>query len=77
MFGWQLRPGDVIEHTEMERLRGCDRKVERTRRWRFVNRVRAFDYGRWFQHLTVTDEQGRGEYGITQYDDFDWKVVSR
>lgn len=73
----QLKPGDVIEHTDTEPLRACGRRVKRTRRWLFVSYVRAHDFGHWFVHLRVTDLHGRGEFGLCHYEWFDWKVLNR
>jgi hypothetical protein len=76
MQAGQLKPGDVIEYTEMELLRACDRKVKRTRRWLFVSYVRLYEQG-WFVILKVTDLHGQGEFGLCQREWFDWKVLNR
>lgn len=77
MQAGQMLPGDVIVHTEVVRLRSCDRSVRRTRRWIFVRRDRVFDDFRgtgYFDHLTVTDMRGRGEFGLIERDCHDWEV---
>lgn len=77
MQAGQLRPGDVVIYPDTRRLRGCNRTIKRKRRWIFVKWTKGWDDCRgagYFDHLVVTDEHGRGEFGLCERDGFDWKV---